>query len=344
MSDPNQEFPAPPPQEFQAPPPPPAPEPEAKPPRPPRMLMVAIVFFVLGLAIIVAGIANLITGGVGAGIGVVFFSGLLLGLSFIRLPATTADAPAPLSVFEKLAGIFYEPSRVFKNLRSHPRWLVAFLIVALLNVVYTAAFTQRLTPEKVIGYRVEKLAESPIMPAEAIEGSKQQAQQEIQEARMPGKKVTAAVSGLVVAFFLMALFAALYLLGMLAFGGRMNFWQAFAVAIYSALPVAIIQKILSLLLLYIKSPEDVHPILNADSLVQDNFGLLITPADHPVFFVAASFIGVLSFYKLWLTANGLRHGSYRASSGAAWGVALTLWILGLVLSIALAAALPSFFT
>lgn len=344
MSDPNQGFPVPPPQEFQAPPPPPTPEPEAKPPRPPRMLMVAIVFFVLGLAIIVAGIANLITGGVGAGIGVVFLSGCLVGLSFIRLPATMADAPAPLSVFEKLAGIFYEPSRVFKNLRSHPRWLVAFLLVALLHVIYTAAFTQRLTPERTIGYTVEKLAESPIMPAEAIEGSKQQAQKEIQEAKMPGKKVTTAVAGLAGAFFLTALFAALYLLGMLAFGGRMNFWQAFAVAVYAALPVTIIKKILSLVLLYIKSPEDVHPILNSDSLVQDNLGYFIVPADHPVLFVVASFIGLLSFYQLWLTANGLRHGSYRASSGAAWGVTLTLWILGLVLSIALAAVFPSFFS
>jgi hypothetical protein len=308
------------------------------------MLVVAIVLFGLGFAITFAGIAKLLTGGVGAGIFVVLLSGLLFGLSFIRLPNTSADAPPPMSLLERLAGIFYEPSRVFKNLRSYPQWLVAFLIVALLSVIYTTAFVQRLTPDRVIGYRVEKLAESPIMPAQAIERSREQAQQEIQDAKLPGKKVATAVSGIVAMFFLMTLMAALYLLGMLAFGGRMNFWQAFAVAVYAALPVIVISKVLSLILLYIKSPDDVHPVLNGDSLVQDNLGVLITPADHPVFFVAASFIGFLSFYKLWLTANGLRNGSYRASSGAAWGVALTLWILGLVLSIAIAAAFPSFFT
>ena len=188
------------------------------------------------------------------------------------------------------------------------------------------------------------MADVSFIPPEVIEKSKEQAQQQIQDAKLPGKKLTTAVSGMVGLFFLMAFFAALYLLGMLAFGGRMNFWQAFAVAVYAALPVAIIQKVLSLVLLYVKSREDIHPILNADSLVEDNLAYFIVPADHPVFFVMASFIGLLSFYKLWLTAHGLRNGGYRSSSGAAWGVALTLWILGLVLSIGIAAAFPSFFT
>jgi hypothetical protein len=142
----------------------------------------------------------------------------------------------------------------------------------------------------------------------------------------------------------MAFVAALYLLGMLAFGGRMNFWQAFSVAIYSALPATIILKLISLVLLYIKSPEDIHPILNSDNLVQDNLGILFDPAAHPVLFVAASFIGLTAFYRLWLTATGLRNGSYRASSGAAWGVTITLWILVLILAMGGAAIFPSFFS
>lgn len=342
MSDPNQDFQTTPRQEFQPPPPPPTPQPEAKPPRPPRMLLVAIVLFVVGLAITVAGIANLITGGVGGGISVVLLSLCLGGFSFIRLPAITADAPPPLSLVERLGGIFYEPTRVFKNLRSYPRWLVAFLIIAILYAAYSTAFVQRLTPERTIGYTVEKLADSPFMPAEAVEQTKQNAQVEIQKAKLPGQRAMSAVSTMVGMFFFTALFAGLYLLGMLAFGGRMNFWQAFAVAVYAALPTTIVLKLLSFGFLYIKSPDDIHPILNADNLVQDNLGILFTPADHPVLFVIASFIGLTSFYRLWLTATGLRHGSYRASSGAAWGVTLTLWIVGLVFSIALAAFFPSF--
>ncbi len=102
-----------------------------------------------------------------------------------------------------------------------------------------------------------------------------------------------------------AIIAALSLLGILAFGGRINFWQALAVTFYSALPVVVIQKLLGLVILYLKSPDDLHPILNQETTLQDNLGILFSPADHPVLFVMASFIGLTSFYGLWLRAKGL---------------------------------------
>lgn len=97
--------------------------------------------------------------------------------------------------------------------------------------------------------------------------------------------------------------AALYLLGILIFGGRINFWQSLAVTFYASLPIVVIQKLVSLVILYIKSPDDIHPILGQETLVQDNLGVLFTPAQHPVLFVAATVIGVLSFYGLWLRAR-----------------------------------------
>ncbi len=216
-------------QEFQ-PPPPPTAIPEPKPPRPPKMMVIAIVVFVLGLVLAGLGIAKVVTGAVGAGIFVVFCSFLLFALSFVRLPAP-APGTTPMPLSERLFGIFYQPSEVFKNLRSYPRWLVAFVIIALLHVIYSTAFVQRLTPERVIGHTVEKLADSPIMPAEAVTQARENAVKEIQDAKTLGKKFSNAISGVGGLFFLTAFVAALYLLGMLAFGGRMNFWQAFAVAI-----------------------------------------------------------------------------------------------------------------
>jgi hypothetical protein len=111
---------------------------------------------------------------------------------------------------------------------------------------------------------------------------------------------------------------------------------------YAAVPIIAIQKLLGLVLLYLKAPDDIHPILGQETLVQDNLGVLFSPADHPVIFVLATSIGILSFYSLWLKYTGLRNGGTKVSSGTAWGVAILLWILGTLAITGLTALFPSF--
>ncbi len=324
-------------QPFQAPPPPAYAEPLA--PRPVKLRPVAIILFVLGLLILLGGIAKFIPGGPGTGGAVAFFGALLFAFSFIRLPEVAADAEPPMTPLQKVASIFYEPSRVFRNLRIHPRWTTAFLIIALLNVVYTNAFMRRLTPERIISHVTEKLAESRFVPPEAVEKAREQ---QMEQATNPVQRVGTAIKSVVGVFVFIAFVAALYFLVILAFGGKINYWQSLAVTFYATLPVVVIQKLLSLVILYIKDPEDIHPILGQETLVQDNLGVLFTPADHPVLFVAATSIGVLSFYGLWLKARGLYYGGTRVSSTAAWSSAVIIWLLGLTLAMIFTAFFPSF--
>jgi hypothetical protein len=330
MSDPNQE--------FQAPPPPAiALEPERK--RPANLLWAGIALVVLGIIICVGGIASLITGGVGTGLAVAALGILFFGLSFTSLP-NVPDAPPPMSTAGTLTGIFFEPTAVFRSLRAHPRWLAAILIMGCLNAAYIATFYHRLTPERIVNFTMDKLEESPLKPPpDRMDMVRQQA---LDAAKLPMARVGNAVKTVVGVFFGVAFIGALYLLGVLAFGGRMHFWQAYAVAAYAAFPVLIIQRVISFIILFVKSPDDIHPLIGQESLVTDNLGILFKPADHPVLFVAASAIGILSFYKLWLTAKGLHEGGYKVGSSAGWGVAITLWLLGLFFGLAIAAIFPSF--
>jgi hypothetical protein len=331
MSDPNSE--------FQAPPPPPTIQPEPVAPRPAKLRPVAIGLFVVGLIVLIAGIAKILPGGLGTGIFLAFWGILLFALSFIRLPQTTGAEP-PMSVLQKLTGIFYEPTRVFKNLRVHPYWLAAFLVVGAVNVVYTTAFVQRLTPERIVDYTMDKLAESPIKPPP--EQMEQMKEDNLQQAKQPIQRIQTVAKTFVGIFVLGAFVAALYLLGVMIFGGRINFWQALAIYFYASLPVMVIQKLVSLIILYIKDPEDVHPMLGQESLLQDNLGVLFNPAEHPVLFVAASVIGVLSFYGLWLRAKGLQNGGEKVGSTAAWGATLMVWILYVLFGLIITAIFPSF--
>ena len=76
MSAPNE-------QSFQAPPPPPDSAPRA--PRPTKLLPIAIGVIVLGVIVLVGGIAKFIPGGIGTGGAICFAGVLLLALSFVRL-------------------------------------------------------------------------------------------------------------------------------------------------------------------------------------------------------------------------------------------------------------------
>lgn len=331
MSDPNS-------QNFQAPPPPPPPQGET--PRPLKLRPFGIGIFVLGLILLVTGIAKILPGGIGTGAAFAFWGILLFAFSFIRLPQPKGDAEPPMSGVQKVTGIFYQPARVFRNLRAHPYWLAAFLVISVVNAVYAAAFVQRLTPDRIVEYTMEKLADSPIKPPpEAMDKAKEDA---MQQAKQPIQRIQTAAKSFVGVFVFASFVAVLCLLGVLAFGGRINFWQAFAAILYAYVPVTVISKLLSLVILYIKAPEDIHPVLGQETLVQDNLGVLFTPGDHPALFVLGSAIGVLSFYGLWLKAKGLANAGDKVSSSAAWGVAITLWVLGLILGMIFATLFSSF--
>src|SRR5215831_8386911 len=201
MSDPNQEF---------QPPPPPT-SADEKPQRASHLMPYAIGLFVIGVLLCVAGLIKVLTGGIGTGAAFAFWGLLLFAFSFIPLPPKKGDEEPQMSGPGKLTGIFFEPGRVFRNLRAHPRWLAAFITIAIANAAYSTAFVQRLTPERLSEFFNEKIEQSPIKPppdrmAEAKESNYQQLKQPIQ-------RVQSVAKSFVGIFVFMSLVAALCLVG-----------------------------------------------------------------------------------------------------------------------------------
>lgn len=283
----------------------------------------------VGLLLIVASLLK-VGVGFGPGFALLFLGAALFGLSFIRHTRSAEDAPEPMPFASKLTNIFFEPSAVFRNLRAHPHWFGALLISALLSFTYSTAFVQRLTPERIVSFTLDKVTEQFSLPPEQAARMKEQ---QIADAKSPPKIAGNAVTTFVAAFVLMCIFAGLYMLFVLLFGGRLGFWQAVALAVWAALPPLFIGKILSLVLLYVKDPDDIHPLLGQNTLVTDNLGALVKPADSPVLFAVLSTFGVIAFYHLWLQATGLRHTSERLSKGSAWTIAIIFWAIGLLFAV-----------
>ena len=327
---------------FQAPPPPPTTtdaEPVAR--RATHVRPFAIGAFALGLIFLVGGIAKFLPGGLSTGPALCFLGLVLFGLSFIRMP-DVPDTERPLSWFEKVTGVFYEPARVFRNLRVHPYWIGAFLTIWVMTTIYSTAFIQRITPERIVEYTTEKIAQMGPPFAPPPEAMEKIRSDQLESLKNPVQRVGAVLKSAVGIFVFGTIASAIALLGVLVFGGRINFWQVLAVTFYSVLPVVAVQKILGLVILYLKSPDDLHPILNQETTLQDNLGILVSPAEHPVLFVLASFIGLTSFYGLWLRAKGLHYGGTRVSSSTGWGVAILIWALILIVATIFTALFPGF--
>ncbi|HTK25452.1 MAG TPA: YIP1 family protein [Pyrinomonadaceae bacterium] len=299
-----------------------------------------IVVAVIGLVIAVLSIAKIIPSLTVSGVCLILLGGLVIGLSFIDKPDT--EGSERMSTASTLGNIFFAPSEVFGNLRRHPRWLVAAIIMSLLSAVYLNAFMYRLTPERVANYAIDKTLQMSMLDDNARAKIEQGRANAIEQNKNPVLRTGQAVNSFVGEVFLYAFLGLVFFLFALAMGGKMNYWQAFAVAVYAFFPVTVIRQILNLILLFIKDPADIHPILGQRSLVQDNLNFLVAPADHPVIFVLLGWVSILWLYWIVLNSIGLKNAGERVSSTAAWAATLTIWAVGLLISLLFAMIFPSF--
>ena len=303
--------------------------------------IVGIIIFAVGLLLLLSDILLKVQGGKWLGIFGMVVGAVAFGLSFIPRRAPGADAPAPLSPADRITRVFYEPDSVFKNLKHHPRWLAGFLVLAFFGVTYQLALTQRLGVERFAEDEANRRIEGGLIPTDKISPDDYR-QAKIREAIANATltKITMPFWIAGVLFLVMLILAGVYLLCVMAFGGKMNFWQAMSVAVYGSLPPVVISTILSLVLLYVQTPDDIIPLeAQRHGLARADLGLLFKATDpisnaleRPVIYTLASAIGLFQLYGWWVTVSGLKNAGEKISSGSAWAIALILWLLGMLLA------------
>ena len=239
---------------------------------------------------------------------------------------TIAPSSAPasggpeMSTAETLSGIFFEPGRTFEALRARPRFLVAGLILLILASLVTLVLYTRVDMGQFIRDRIERSPNA----AQATEAQKDM------QVRF-GKMIGAVAIPLSVPIAIAA-GAALYLLGVMAFGGSITYKKSLSVWAYSWLPPSVLGALIALLVLFLKSPDSIVP----ERLVATNPGALLSEESSRVLAAFLSQFDLLRFYGLFLAALGLRKIA-KLSSGQAWGVVISLWVLGLIFAVASAA-------
>ena len=238
-------------------------------------------------------------------------------------PPATIPEPVPeetMSTAETLTGVFFEPSRTFTALRDRPRFLIASLVLLLLTCAVTAVVYQRVDMGQ---YIREKMERSP---------RNANATPEQKEMGVKVGKIVGAVGIPVSVPVSIAAGAALYLLGVIAFGGSITYKKSLAVWAYSSLPPAVLGSIVAVAVLFLKAADTIDP----EHLLVTNPGAFLAADSSPVMVALLSQFDLLRFYGLFLAALGLRKVA-KLSSGAAWGVVLTFFIIRAVLAVANAA-------
>ncbi|MBP7415158.1 MAG: YIP1 family protein [Pyrinomonadaceae bacterium] len=301
-----------------------------------------IVTAALGLIIAILGAIKIVPGVTGTGVFLILFGGLVIGLSFINRPDTEGDER--MSTAATLGNIFFAPSDTFKNLRRHPRFLVALLIMTVLSAVYTNLFFQRLGAERVVNFTIDKTLEMGMIANN--EDAKKQVEagraQAILDAKSPVLRATQTVSTFAGYGFTYAILAGIFMLFALAMGGKINFFQAFSAAVYAAFPVSVIKFVLNTIVLFLKDPTEIHPVLGQQSLVQDSLNFLVLPAEHPVIFTVLGATSLLGLYWVWLNATGLKNAGERVTGTIAWSASLGIFFVIILLGVVMATLFPSF--
>src|SRR5688500_8079426 len=179
--------------------------------------LAGIIVAAVGLIVAVLSIVGIIPGLTQPGIVLIVFGGLVIGLSFIDKPLT--DGAERMSTPSTLANMFVSPSEVFRNLRRHPRWLAGALIISALSAVYSNLFVNRLGPERVANYMIDKTLEMPIMNDEAKKQVEAGRAGAIDEYKNPVKRAGQAVSGFAMSVFGYCFLALIFMLFAMAMGG-----------------------------------------------------------------------------------------------------------------------------
>lgn len=244
--------------------------------------------------------------------------------------SATAPSPAALSQAARVVNTFIAPSKTFTDLRRDASWWVPFLLMVIVStaLVYTAG--------QKIGFR--KIMENQMQAQPKAQERLDKLPADQREAQLEGAaKFTAVISyafpGITLIIWLIiaaALFATLKFVG----GGDIPFKVAFAIVIYSALPL-LVKTLLAMVSVVAGMSPDSFTFQNP---VATNPGYFLNPADNLFLYGLASGIDIFMIWTLVLTAIGFTCVS-KVKRGTSFAVVFGWWAVFTLLGAGLGAAL-----
>jgi hypothetical protein len=231
------------------------------------------------------------------------------------------DEPPQMSEVGTLGGIFFEPGKTFEDLRRKPRFILASLLMILAFTAFNFLYINKVGFEQIIRARIESNERIQQMPAD-------QKQAIIDQQSGPIVKAISYAAPPIVLIIIFLIGGLIYWLGANAMGGTMTFLRGVSVWVYSSFPPTIVSMLANILVLFLKSTDDIDIATSQSGLVHANPSFFI---DTKVMPVLGAVLGTFDVFFIWgwiLAAIGLRIAG-KISSGAAWAIVLIVALLNI---------------
>jgi hypothetical protein len=237
----------------------------------------------------------------------------------------TEAAVPKMSLMETLTGVFFEPGRTFENLRQHPRFLVAGLIIILSMSAFQIFFIEKAGYANIIKAQLQNNPQVEQMDAE-------QKQKMFEMYENPVMKYITYGSTPIVFVIIFVIGALIYWGAINAFGGNAGFLSSLSGWVYSSLPPMLLMSIANIIILLIKPIEDIDLAHSQGGLVQANLGLLVNPKDNRFLYGFLSAFDLFAIFGMILGAIALQKIG-KLSSASAWTITIILFLIGMTFRI-----------
>ncbi len=242
-------------------------------------------------------------------------------------PETTLDS-TPGNFFSRLIGAYFSPGETFKDIGRAPKVVVPLIVFALLTGVVGWVMTERIGALKIATQGIDK----------AIADGKMTQEQAAPQLEMMKKnegyiKASVPVFAIIGSLIMVLAFAGILKLGSMAVGTENTFGQLLGVTTYANLAVGIISSLVFVILLFLKSPDEI----DIQNPIDSNLGSVLTMAmgkdGLPKFVMAlASWIDVFSIWKIVLLSIGFSAVSRKLAIGTAASVIIGLYVIAALIA------------
>ncbi len=227
-----------------------------------------------------------------------------------------------MSEIAAIGNVFIEPGKVFEDMRRKPRFIIAGLLVLVFISAFQVALVEKLGLENIVRARIETSNRTRDLDKDGKE--KMVAQQS-----GPIVKYVTYVAVPIVVTIVFLLGGLIYFLGSNAMGGTATFTGGMSAWVYSSVPPALVYTIGNLIVLLLKSPDDIDLATSQGGLLKANLGFLVDRNTMPAIAALLSSFDLFAIWGWVLAAIGLQKIA-KISSGAAWAVVLMLGLLGVI--------------